>query len=739
MNKSYELLIKFRPLATLLVALAMGPTTAHCADVQSEEIVVKGKAEKSKEAAESKKARTSDTASMLLDQPGVALQSAGGVSSLPVIHGLADDRVLVEIDGMSLISCCPNHMNPALSYLDPSQVGELKVYAGISPVSLGGDSIGGTIVAKTITPKFAEAGQKSIGGDVGSYYRSNGDAKGANLSLGFATDKLNVTYRGAIANSGDYKAGGNFKTVSDTGRTGETLPLDVVGSTAYETQNHLLNLAVQSEDSLYDASFGYQHVPYQLYPNQRMDMLNNQEYHINLHYTGKKSWGFLESRVYAEWVDHYMNFGKDKQFIYGTSPIIAPGMPMYTKGKTLGASVKAEINLSQKDVLRLGAELQNYRLDDWWPPSPSVLPPGYTSSGMAPNTFWNINDGKRDRYAIYSELETKWNPEWMTILGARLELVSTDTGVVQGYNSTTYDASASAFNGLDRKKSDLNLDLTALTRFKPDDQHTYEIGVAHKTRTPNLYERYAWSYRSAMVLVMNNYVGDGNGYLGNPNLKPEIARTISASASWHSQDKSRELTVSPYFTYVVNYVDAVQWSTSNTPTVFPSNQFVTLKFMNQTGRLFGVDISGRMPLGENGLGEWSAKGLVNYVKGRNVDTGSGLYNVMPLNGKITVEQSAGKLGNALEIVAVARKSDVSIPRQELSTPGYLLFNWRGSYTIDRIRFDFGVENILDKLYSLPLGGAYTGQGRTMSITGVPYGIAVPGMGRNVYVGVNCKF
>ncbi|NTU53542.1 MAG: TonB-dependent receptor [Chlorobiaceae bacterium] len=731
------MVLKFRPLAALLIALAMEPTIVHAADVQSTEIVVKGKAEKSNEATASKKARTSDTASMLLDQPGVSVQSAGGVSSLPVIHGLADDRVLVQIDGMSLISCCPNHMNPALSYLDPSQVGKLKVYAGISPVSLGGDSIGGTIIAGSPVPEFAPEGQSRFQGEVGSYYRSNGDAKGANLMLGYSTDKLNITYRGAIANSDDYKAGGDFKTVYDTGRTGETLPLDVVGSTAYETQNHLLNFAVQSEDSLYEAGFGYQHVPYQLYPNQRMDMLNNQAYRINLHYTGKKSWGFLEGRVYSEWVDHYMNFGKDKQFYYGTAPNIAPGMPMYTKGNTTGASLKAEIDLSKRDILRIGAESQCYRLDDWWPPSPSVLV-GVSISGMAPNTFWNINDGKRDRYAIFSELESKWNTEWMTMLGARLELVSTDTGAVQGYNST-YDASASVFNGLDRKKSDLNLDLTALTRFKPDDQHTYEIGVSQKTRTPNLYERYAWSYKSAMVLVMNNYVGDGNGYLGNPDLKPEIAHTISASASWHSQDKSWELTVSPYFTYVSNYVDAVQWSTSNISTVFPSNQYVTLKFMNQTGRLYGIDISGRMPLGENGLGEWSARGLLNYVNGRNVDTDSGLYNIMPFNGKVTIEQSVGNLDNSVEMVAVARKSDISTPRQEILTPGYLLFHWRGSYTIDSIRFDFGVENILDKLYSLPLGGAYTGQGRTMSITGIPYGIAVPGMGRNAYVGLNYAF
>ena len=37
------------------------------------------------------------------------------------------------------------------------------------------------------------------------------------------------------------------------------------------------------------------------------------------------------------------------------------------------------------------------------------------------------------------------------------------------------------------------------------------------------------------------------------------------------------------------------------------------------------------------------------------------------------------------------------------------------------------------------GGTYTGQGTTMGINSIPWGIAVPGMGRSFYAGVNVKF
>lgn len=51
----------------------------------------------------------------------------------------------------------------------------------------------------------------------------------------------------------------------------------------------------------------------------------------------------------------------------------------------------------------------------------------------------------------------------------------------------------------------------------------------------------------------------------------------------------------------------------------------------------------------------------------------------------------------------------------------------------------GVENLFDKFYHLPTGGAYTGQGSTMSLHGIEWGVAVPGMGRSVYAGVTVTF
>ncbi|HBG30974.1 MAG TPA: TonB-dependent receptor, partial [Gammaproteobacteria bacterium] len=174
-----------------------------------------------------RRAATSDTARLLADAPGVAVNAAGGISSLLSLHGLADDRLRILVDGMSLISACPNHMNPPLSYLDPAQVESIKVWAGLTPVSVGGDAIGGTIAVESAAPEFAKDGaQRLTKGEIGGGYRSNGDAYRGHVSVTQASENISLRYDGAYAQSDNYEAGGDFKNFTATGRPGQDLPRD---------------------------------------------------------------------------------------------------------------------------------------------------------------------------------------------------------------------------------------------------------------------------------------------------------------------------------------------------------------------------------------------------------------------------------------------------------------------------------------------------------------------------------
>jgi iron complex outermembrane receptor protein len=634
-------------------------------------------------------------------------------------------------------------MNSPLSYIDPSNVDSITVMTGVSPVSAGGDSIGAVISVKSAAPEFAEAGQTITKGEVGSSYRSNGDAISANGSVTVANDRFSARYNGSTVKSDNYKAADNFKTTTITGREGHTLPLDEVGSTAYKANNHELTLANKVDGHLIQMKVGIQDIPYEAYPNQRMDMLDNKSTQINLSHEGRYSFGKIESRVYHQHVKHYMDFGDDKQFQYGN----APGMPMYTQSDLYGFSSALTQELTDKQVLKTGIDLQQYTLDDWWPASGTGM--------MAPGTFANINNGQRNRYGVFAELANQHTDKLKSVVGARYELVETNTDSVRGYSVSAMpmmmnsfsatNANATAFNSSDRKKTDHNIDLSGIVKYEPNQLESYDLGLSRKNRTPNLYERYSWA-TWPMASIMNNYAGDGNGYVGNVNLKPETAYTLSTAANWNNASKEIwGVRLNPYYTYIDNYIDAQCMAvTSGTPTnnCNSTSNFRVLQYTNQRAEIYGIDLSGYRSLGKAvGYGEFKLTGNVSYVQGENKATGDNLYNIMPLNARVALIQKIGFWTNTLEGHFVTSKEDVSTVRNEMKTGGYSLFNLRATYEDKEYRFSAGVDNLFDKFYALPQGGAYLGQGTTMSMNNAnsAWGTPVPGMGRSFNVGVNVKF
>ena len=673
-----------------------------------------------------------DAARLLLDSPAVGLRSNGPISSLPAIHGLADDRLRIQVDGVELSTACPNHMNSPLSYVDPSTVGKVTVFAGATPVSVGGDNLGGTVQVSSTEPKFA-TGDKPyrFDGQLGSFYRSNGNAFGYNFRASGAGRWLAVTYAQSQSQSDNYVAGGNFKPTS-AGREGALLlPANVVGSSAYKgALNRALGIAALYEGHSLQLNLSRQTVGFEGFPNQRMDMTQNDNNVAAIRYRGQFAWGDLLARASYQRTDHAMDMGPDR-YSYGT------GMPMRTRGKTRGAGLQSNVLLSDKDVLRLGGEYQEYTLFDWWDPVSN-------SGSMGPNTFYNIDYGRRRKVDAFAEWEATWTRAWTSQIGIRSDNVATNAGPVQGYNSSFNDVwaqDAAAFNATKRDQLDKNLDLTALLRFSPKETLDYLLGYSRKSRSPNLYQRYAWA-NNPMAALMNNLAGDGNGYIGNVDLKPEVAHTWSLNARWRDAGRQRwELDATSYFTYIEDYIDARRCeSLQCSATANQTAGFVLLQYLNRTARIHGIDVSGRLLFAKSArMGALTGVGVLSYVNGQNVTTGDGLYDIMPFNAKFRLQHSIGGLESQAEVIAVADKSHVSHVRNEIETPAYWLLNLRASYRWEVARLDVSVENLVNRLYYAPLSGVYVGQGPSMTTNGVPWGVAVPGRGRSFDFAFNFYF
>lgn len=673
---------------------------------------------------------TSDSARLLQDVPGVSLYGAGGISSLPVIHGLADDRVRTQVDGVDLMTACPNHMNSALSYIDPSNVASVKVFAGITPVSVGGDSIGGTIQVESAPPEFARDGESTFAkGRAGAFSRSNGNVRGHNFGAALAGQSVSVSFSESNSQSDNYWAAKGFKAPTQGREGGPIIPSDIVASSAYRaSKNREIGIALRHQSHLIQFSASEQIVGFEGFPNQRMDMTDNKNTLTNLRYKGQYGWGNLEARIYGQKTLHKMDMGADR-YSYGT------GMPMDTQAKTEGALLQGNILLSERDILRAGAERQTYVLYDWWPP---------VGGTMGPNAFWNIDYGQRNKTDAYLEWEALWSLEWLSQVGVRGSTVMTGAAAVQGYDNGLgmWGADAAAFNALARKRTDRNWDLTALARYTPDETRTFEAGYARKVRSPNLYQRYPWS-TNAMADLMNNFVGDGNGYIGNVDLKPEVAHTLSATGDWSDAGRDKwGLKATGYYTYVDGFIDARRCNFGQCSAVnaTATTGFLHLQYANQSARLYGLDLSGNVLLGKTAeYGSFTGTGILNYVRGENRTTGDNLYNIMPLNAKLALMQRLGAWVGTAEIQLVAAKTELSQVRNEMRTSGYSLINLRGSYEWKHARLDIGIENLFNRFYSLPLGGAYVGQGSSMTTNGIPWGVPVPGMGRSVNFALNVHF
>jgi len=660
-----------------------------------------------------------DTAAMLSSTPGVSINTGGGISSLPAIHGMADDRIKTDIDGMQITSACPNHMNPALSYIDPTKVATIEAVAGITPVSQGGDSIGGSILVRSRDPKFAKDNKSVLTSfDASGFYKSNNHERGVSTNINVASDKLSFSYDGMAEKASDYKDGHGNK----------------VKDTLFEQQNQSAAIAYKMENGVIQLKVGHQKVPYEGFANEYMDMLDNDATYENVSYKGKIGSVQLDANVFKQNTVHYMN----KILTERTGN----DMPMNTKAEEMGYNIAATVPLLNENVLKIGSDLDKYTLNDWWPHSSNLA-----LTGMNPNTFVNINNGHRDRLGVFAEVFSQWNEKLSTNFGVRTDIVTMDTGSVTGYNTTNNDpVDATAFNALDHSKRDNNYDITASMQYKNSSTNDLELGFARKTRSPNLYERYSWAggYGSnlttlasapiRMDMAMVNWFGDGNGYVGNLNLKPETAYTFSASSSWHDiKNKEWNMKITPYYTFIKDYID-VDYLGKATAGNFANIQL--LQFANHDAVIFGADISADTNMWNNSkFGEGKIKGLVNYTRGYRTDaSGSGLYHIMPLNTKISLEQLLGTWTNGIDLQSVMSKKTVDNNRNEPETAGYTLVDLRTNYKFSKnINFDFAITNLFDKAYAMPLGGI-----DIVNHTASQY-IPLQGMGRSFNTAMNIKF
>jgi len=649
-------------LATAEVVLHIAPVTA--------EVKVEG-AEPGQAVTQLQREQGSGTSDLLRNIPGVSLRGDATFASTPLLHGMGDERTKILVNGMSVSPSCPNHMNPPLSYMPTADASSISVIAGLTPVSQGGDSLGGTISIDSAPPVFAAPDEHLAQHiSVSPFYRSNGTGYGGSLSAGLANHTFAIDYSGSFATNDDNTDGAGNK----------------ITSTYARRIDNSLTLAVHRGPSLFVLTAGIHSIPFQGFVNARMDMLDNHATQLNFHYWRTLHRGSLDARIYYQNAAHTMNLGHDK----ATFPM-AMFMPMHSHGTDSGYTIRYEIPFSPIHTLRVGNELHRFVLNDVWPPVAGQEPM------MGPDSFIDINDGHRTRLGTFAEVASQWNHKWSSLLGLRNDAVWSTTGTVHGY-SMMYAADAAVFNAAHRSRTDVDMDATALVRYRPGNSAAFEIGYARKSRAPNLYERYAWS-TDPMISSMIGWFGDGNDYVGNLNLRPEVAHTISGTLSAHTGVV--QFTATPYATWIHDYIDVnrLELIMSGMSTI------AQLQFANHPARIAGADFSGSARIWNSAeLGRGTLTGLAGWLQGERTDSHTGLYEIMPVHARFAVDQDYTHWQSGIAIQLVDRKSSVDPFRLEQQTPGYALVDIHTAYHRGPLNLSATATNLLNRQYLLPLGG-----------------------------------
>jgi iron complex outermembrane receptor protein len=618
-----------------------------------------------------------DAAAMLTRVPGVAVVRNGAQTGIVQVRGLFNERVRVRVDGMAITPACPNHMDPPLHYAGVEAVDRLEVIAGATPVSLGGDSLAGSVEANSAPLAFSTTDAWQPSARVEAGYAGGNDGKQLALEAGAANDVLSLRYLGGYQDAGNY----------DSAR-GE------VAATGYTSQRHALAAAYRHGSGVWEIEAGTHRADDVGTPTLPMDMVRDDADRIRLAFRGDTPLGALEARVYRHEIDHLMDNFSLRPLMVGAMRMQAPSTSDDT-GVTLALARPAG-----RGTMKWGVEMFLNDLDVYQQ---------NVASGALQDTF---NDAERDRYAFYGEWEGELAPRWRLNAGVRGEVVRMDTGAIVN----SFMADPSVFNAADRSLSDTNVDATLALRYALRDDLSLEGALTRRTRSPSVLERYLWTPLSASAGQ-----ADGRSYLGNLALDPEVA---------HGVNLGLRLDRRGYNAHAALFWQDVGDFIQGQPIAMLVNGLPVLQYTNVNARLWGGEAS----LGRR-FGDVDVAGWISYVRGENTDNDDNLYRIAPLRGGVSADYRKADWFVGGEWLLSARKEDVAAYNGEPQTPGYGVVNLRAGFSpVKNLNLAAGVDNLFDKFYYDPLAGVNRVLGSS-----VPVGGVMPAMGRSLYAKMEWTF
>ncbi len=657
---------------------------------------------------------SADSAEVLKRMPGANANGNGPITSIAQYRGMFGDRISVKLDSAPTLTGGPNAMDTPLSYAPSGLLSDLVIYRGITPVSQAQESIGGHMVAKLNRGSFTQSQELNTSGYAVFQQNNNGQQANTDIQLVNANNQHKISLLGSY-NEGDNFSAGDNKTVTGTQYQRERYDL------AYESKTSTNEFLIFA---------GRHNVANSGTPALAMDIIN-----VNTDMAGLKlSSDLANNSVFSElnlaiaWAN--VNHGMDNHSLRKQPPMTMKYRHNQANAENLSWSLDTLLPLTASE-LKLGIDSNRQTHDS--------LITNPTNDHFEVNNFV---DSERDSLGVFAELNGNHH-SWDYQVGYRhnrIELNSATVGAMgmmgsdmdmnNNVCSAMHDCAnelANAFNQADRTLNHNTNNLVVKLNRALDKDTALSIDLGIKQRAPSYRETYLW-----VPLSITGGLADGRNYVGNLNLKPETSREINLGLSKSKANFSIQPQI--FYRQIDNYIqgtastDLAVNSLSNLMAGSPA-----LAYSNTNAEIYGLDTNWNLSINN----QWSADGVVSYVRGKRTDVKDNLYRIAPTNARISVNYQSAQLPLEISVESIiyARQKHVASYANESQTAGYGIVNLSAQWTVNnQLQVRSGITNLFDRYYANHLNSVNRNGGSDIAV-----GEVIPGMGRTLYVQAKVEF
>jgi iron complex outermembrane receptor protein len=609
-----------------------------------------------------------------------------------------------------------------LSYIPTGDLHEVVVDRGVSPVSAGSESIGGTI---RVNPRQGTFG-------AGKSFEPHGiiTLGGQTIDSGYDGNALlwlsNDRHRFQI--SATYLRGDDF----DAGKSETVVP------TEYERWNAGIGYGFQDGAQKGRLIYSFDKTGDTGTPALPMDVHSIDAHTLRADYENAFGPVKIEARFHYIGGDHEMD-----NFSLRSPPRNIRG----TRMRRLSEATATDYAYDLRGSMTLGPGELRFGTDGWLPRNNAEI---FNPDDPAFKIV-NFNDVKRNRFGLFGEWAGELAENWNLAGGARYTRVGSDAEKVSasglGMNQGNAEVLAEAFNLSDRGQVDDLLDLFVVLSLRLNDTMTLEFGAARKQRAASYQERYLW-----LPLESTAGLADGRNYIGDVYLDPETAYHFDLGLDAATRDfyftprlfykrvddyiQGTPVTTGPAVAFrstAANMVRGLGFCQANpaSPTCVP------LQFSNVDAELYGVDAGFGVAITD----DWRIDGNVSYVRGRRRDIDDNLYRIAPLNGILDLTYLGSNWSATAEGEFFAKQDDVSETNAEQETDGYALLNLYGQYRFnDSLNIRAGVRNVFDSFYQNHVAGINRViADKEANPVDLDPGERLPGPGRSFFIRAEYRF